>query len=227
MKNATNAPKQDRHQLPLLYRIISVVSIAYFLYYLWWRATSTLNPDALVFSWVLLLAEAFGVLSYILFSWMTQDISPNRTHKPPRSGLSVDIFIPTYNENIEILEATMVGCRKIKYPHRTYILDDGKREEVKQLATLLGCVYLSRPTNEHAKAGNINYALSKTAGEFIVILDADMVPQPDFLERTLGYFEDEKLAFIQMPQEFYNQDSIQHDQEQNCRSAGRGIRRGP
>jgi cellulose synthase (UDP-forming) len=214
MKNATNAPGDDRHQLPLLYRMISAVSIAYFLYYLWWRATASLNPSALVFSWVLLLAEAFGVLSYILFSWMTQDISPNRTYRSPRSGMKVDIFIPTYNESIEILEATMVGCRKIKYPHRTYILDDGKRDEVKQLATLLGCIYLSRPTSEHAKAGNINYALSKTAGDFIVILDADMVPQPDFLDRTLGYFEDEKLAFIQTPQEFYNQDSIQHDQEQ-------------
>ena len=186
----------------------------YFVYYLWWRATSTLNPNALFFSWVLLLAEAFGVLSYILFAWMTQDVSSNRAYKPPRAGVSVDIFIPTYNESIEILEATMVGCRKIKYPHRTYILDDGKREEVKQLALLLGCIYLSRPTNEHAKAGNINYALAKTAGEFIVVLDADMVPQPDFLDRTLGYFEDEKLAFIQMPQEFYNQDSIQHDREE-------------
>ncbi len=214
MKNTTKTPQENNHQIPLLYRIISALSIAYFLYYLWWRATSTLNPDALVFSWVLLLAEAFGVLSYILFSWMTQDISPNRTYKPPLPGLKVDIFIPTYNENLEILEATMVGCRKIKYPHRTYILDDGKRKEVKQLASLLGCIYLSRPTNEHAKAGNINYALSRTAGEFIVVLDADMVPQPDFLDWTLGYFEDEKLAFIQMPQEFYNQDSIQHDPEQ-------------
>jgi cellulose synthase (UDP-forming) len=214
MKYATHAPRGDNHQIPLLYRILSFISIAYFLYYLWWRATSSLNLNALVFSWVLLLAEAFGVLSYILFAWMTQDISPSRTYKPPRSGLSVDIFIPTYNENIEILEATLVGCRKIKYPHRTYILDDGKRDEVKQLATLLGCIYLTRPTNEHAKASNINYALSKTAGEFIVVLDADMVPQPDFLDRTLGYFEDEKLAFIQMPQEFYNQDLVQHDQEQ-------------
>jgi cellulose synthase (UDP-forming) len=182
------------------------------LYYLWWRVTFTLNPGALVFSWILVLAEAFGVLSYLLFAWMTQDISSNRTQKAPRSGQTVDIFVPTYNESLEILEATMVGCRKIKYPHTTYILDDGKREEVKQLASLLGCQYLTRPTNEHAKAGNINHALAKTQGEFIVILDADMVPQPNFLDRTLGYFEDEKLAFIQMPQEFYNQDSIQHDQ---------------
>lgn len=214
MKNSTNTPTDRTRQSPLFLGIISAVSIAYFLYYLWWRATSTLNPNAPFISWVLLLAEAFGVLSYILFAWMTQDISPNRMHKPPRPGLAVDIFVPTYNESIEILEATMVGCRRIRYPHKTYILDDGKREEVKQLALRLGCIYLSRPTNEHAKAGNINYAITKSTGDFIVVLDADMVPQPDFLDRTLGYFEDEKLAFIQMPQEFYNQDSIQHDQEE-------------
>jgi cellulose synthase (UDP-forming) len=213
MKNSTNPPTDGTRQSPPFLGIISAVSIAYFLYYLWWRATSTLNPNAPFISWVLLVAEAFGVLSYILFAWMTQDISPNRMHKPPRAGLAVDIFVPTYNESIEILEATMVGCRRIRYPHKTYILDDGKREEVKQLALRLGCIYLSRPTNEHAKAGNINYAITKSTGDFIVVLDADMVPQPDFLDRTLGYFEDEKLAFIQMPQEFYNQDSIQHDQE--------------
>ena len=211
MKNSTKKAMDGKRQNPPLLGLISIVSILYFLYYLWWRTISTLNPDALFFSWVLLLAEAFGVLSYMLFAWMTQDISPNRTYKSPRSGLSVDIFVPTYNESLEILEATMVGCRKIKYPHKTYVLDDGNREEVKQLALLLGCTYLTRPTNEHAKAGNINYALTMTDGEFIVVLDADMVPQPDFLDRTLGYFEDDKLAFIQMPQEFYNQDSIQHD----------------
>ncbi|MGH2582757.1 MAG: glycosyltransferase [Anaerolineales bacterium] len=65
--------------------------------------------------------------------------------------------------------------------------------------------------NTHHKAGNINHALTVTGGEFIAILDADMVPQTDFIDRTLGYFEDEKLAFVQTPQEFYNQDSIQHD----------------
>lgn len=196
-------------------RVITIISIAYFIYYLWWRATSTLNPEALIFSWFLLAAEAFGVFTYILFAWMTQDISPQKSHKIPMKGLLVDIFIPTFNEDAEILEATLTGCKKIIYPHTTYILDDGKRQEIEQLAQHLGAHYISRPTHENAKAGNINYALAQTHGEYIVLLDADMVPQSNLLDRTLNYFDEEKLGFIQLPQEFYNQDSIQHDDQKS------------
>lgn len=196
---------------PLLMRLIYLSSIAVLFYYLWWRLTSTFNPQALVFSWVLWLAEAFGVFNYLLFAWMTQDVSAPYPHREPKAGLCVDVFVPTYDESLEILEATLIGCRGIRYPHQTYVLDDGKRPEVAQLASRLDSIYIARPTNEYAKAGNINYALTQTRGEFIVILDADMVPQPDYLDRTLGYFTDEKLAFVQLPQEFYNQDSIQHD----------------
>lgn len=193
-------------------RFFSLLAIGVMVYYLWWRATQTLNPEAIVFSWVLWAAEAFGVLNFILFSWMTWNIAPTRPYRPPKPGLTVDIFIPTYNEDLEILEATLSGCRLITYPHTTYVLDDGRRPAVQELARRMGCEYITRPNNQHAKAGNINYALAQTKGEFIVVLDADMIPKPHFLERTLGYFEDEKLAFVQLPQEFYNTDSIQHDQ---------------
>lgn len=210
MEKTFETLKSKQRYKQLLLRFISVVSIAYFLYYLWWRAAYTLNPQALAFSWVLLLAEAFGVVSFILFSWMTQDVSPRYPYKTPRAGVRVDVFIPTYNEGIDILEATLTGCRCITYPHQTYVLDDGDRAEVRELAQRMDCRYIARPVHDHAKAGNINYALTKTDGEFIVLLDADMVPQPGYIDRTLGYFENEKLAYIQMPQEFYNQDSIQH-----------------
>jgi cellulose synthase (UDP-forming) len=206
MKNS----KQKIYNPPLL-EIITIVAIAYFVYYLWWRATATMNPDNLFMSWLLWGAEAFGVFSYVLFSWFTRNIAPSLPHKHPASGLKVDIFIPTYNEDVEILEATLVGCNQVRYPHKTYVLDDGDRPQVKELASRLGCEYITRPVHDHAKAGNINHALIHTDGEFIVILDADMVPQPEYLDRTLGYFEDEKLALIQLPQEFYNWDSIQHD----------------
>jgi len=201
--------QMSRYNPPLL-KLISVISLVYFLYYLWWRITHTMNPNALLFSWGLFLAEAFGVFSYFLFAWMTRDISPLPSRIPSRDDLKVDIFVPTYNEDVDILEATLVGCRNVRYPHRTYLLDDGNRREVRDLADRLGAVYLARPTHEHAKAGNINYALKHTDSDFVAILDADMVPQPDYLDRTLGYFEDEQLALIQLPQEFYNQDSIQH-----------------
>ncbi len=185
---------------------------AYMVFYLIWRALETINPQVPVLSWLLWGAEAFSVVNYLLFSWMTRRIDPPVPYRPPRPGLSVDVFIPTYNEDIEILEATLTGCRLMTYPHRTYLLDDGRREEVRKLAERFGVGYITRPDNRHAKAGNLNHALKQTNGEFIVVLDADMVPQPNFLERTLGYFEDERLAFVQLPQEFYNLDSVQHDQ---------------
>ena len=195
---------------PPLLPFFSFISIAFFIYYLVWRAIATLNPQFPFFSWLLWSAEAFGVFSYILFTFFTRNIDPLRPYVKPAKGLKVDVFIPTYNEDLDIVEATMIGCGKITYPHTTYVLDDGNRPQVKELAARLGCEYITRPTHEHAKAGNINYALQRTSGDFIVILDADMVPQPGYLDRTLGYFEDEKLALIQLPQEFYNQDSIQH-----------------
>ena len=209
-KPSAFATGRDSHR-PLFLQVVSVLAIAYLSYYIWWRVTATLNPDALLFSWVLVLAEAFGVISYIIFAWMTQDTSPTRLYRPPRSGLTVDILVPTLDESLDILEATLIGCNQVSYPHHTYILDDGRRPAVKDLTRRLGCQYLTRETDEHAKAGNINAALPRTSGEFVVILDADMVPQRDFLHKTLGYFEEARLAFIQMPQEFYNRDSIQHD----------------
>lgn len=103
-----------------------------------------------------------------------------------------------------------MGVQQIRYPHETYVLDDGNRPEVAELARELGCHYLARPTREHAKAGNLNYGLQHSSGEFVAVLDADHVPVPEFLDRLLGYFSDERVAFVQAPQEFANIDSYQH-----------------
>lgn len=204
------------HARPGIAAMISVTCIAYLAYYIWWRATYTLNPDAHLFSWLVLFAESFVVINFILFTWMTRDISPLKIYRPAPAGLKVDIFIPTFNESLNILEPTLLGCQGIGYPHTTYVLDDGHRAEVASLAKAYGCEYIARAQNTHAKAGNINNALRQTDGEFIAVLDADMVPQPNFLDRTLGYFvEDANLALVQLPQEFYNQDSIQHHQHQH------------
>ena len=181
------------------------------IFYIIWRIAETFNPQAWLLSFLLWSAETFGVVNFVLFFWMTWRVNPIVPYRPPKPGLKVDVFIPTYNEDEEILEATLAGCRRLTYPHRAYLLDDGRRESVRRLAERLGVGYITRPDNRHAKAGNLNHALQHTDGEFIVILDADMVPQPELIERTLGYFEDEKLAFVQLPQEFYNRDSVQHD----------------
>jgi cellulose synthase (UDP-forming) len=98
----------------------------------------------------------------------------------------------------------------MRYPHRTFVLDDGRRTEVKALCDELGCEYVTRDTNEHAKAGNWNHAFARTSGAFIATFDADHVPRADFLERTLGFFADPKVAFVQVPQRYHNLDSLQH-----------------
>ncbi|MFH1486935.1 MAG: glycosyltransferase family 2 protein [Chloroflexota bacterium] len=194
---------------PRVARTVACISAVATVCYLLWRCSSTLNSEALLFSILLVGAEAMGFLQCLLFAFMTWDVH-HRAAFRRRSGLAVDVFVPTYNEEVDILEATLIGCQAIRYPHTTYVLDDGRRPAVQALAQRLDCQYLTREDNRHAKAGNLNAALSRTSGQFIAVLDADTVPQPDFLDKTLGYFTDKNVALVQLPQEFYNVDSLQH-----------------
>jgi cellulose synthase (UDP-forming) len=94
------------------------------------------------------------------------------------------------------------------------VLDDGRRDWLEELATQLGCRYLTRPDNNHAKAGNINHALRHVAGladppEFVSVLDADFVPLPEFLTRATCLFRDQGVGVVQTPQHFINADPIQ------------------
>ncbi len=122
---------------------------------------------------------------------------------------SVDILIPTYNEPEFILRRTIIGCQALDYAYkRISLLDDTRRPEMKALAAELGCEYLSRADNRHAKAGNLNHAIAHTSGELIVCFDADFIPTRNFLTRTVGFFQDEKVALVQTPQSFYSADPV-------------------
>ncbi|MFW3367568.1 glycosyltransferase family 2 protein [Rhodococcus qingshengii] len=119
------------------------------------------------------------------------------------------MFITTYNEPIDLVMRTAVAAKAIEYLHTTWILDDGNRSELAAAASSAGVGYLTRSSNWvgkplHAKAGNLNNALLETDGEFLLILDADQVPEPQILHRTLGYFRDPKMALVQTPQYFVN-----------------------
>lgn len=192
-----------------LRRVVAVASMIVTLYYLYWRVTETFNESALFFSWALFVAECFGTLTTFLFFFAVwRPIS--RAVPEPLAGRTVDVLVPTKNEPGSILRKTLLACNDLKYPHRTLLLDDGNRPEVKALCEELGCVYLARESHEHAKAGNVNFGLKHSTAEFIAIFDADHAPLPHFIDRLIGYFRDEKVAFAQAPQEFYNIDSFQH-----------------
>ena len=196
---------------------LAVISLAFGLYWIWWRWTETLNPDAMLFSIVLVSAETWGLVSSFLFVANAWHVT-NRQPPPAPPGRSVDVFITVYNEPLEIVRRTAIGARAIRYPHRTYILDDGKRDDLRALTEELGIGYIRRVGNAHAKAGNLNHAISVTSADFILQLDADHVPLPNIIHRMIGYFNDPKVAFIQSPQDFYNTDSFTHVVNEQARS---------
>jgi cellulose synthase (UDP-forming) len=188
--------------------------------YFIWRTLVTMNfasVPSTVLSVFLYAIEATGVLVLIMTSlqsiWSTDRLrraQADRYELDIRSGLyvpSVDVFIPTYNEPEFIVRRTAIGCQAMDYPNKTvYILDDTRRPHIRALAQELGCKYITRDDNTHAKAGNLNNALPQSHGELILIMDADFVPFKSFLMRTVGFFQQENVALLQTPQDFYNPD---------------------
>lgn len=118
--------------------------------------------------------------------------------------VTVDVFITTYGEELDTIRATAEAARDMSGEHVTWILDDGRSPQVQELAGEVGVRYLTRETNEGAKAGNINHGLSRSDGEFFVILDADFVASPDFLVETVPFFAQDEVAFVQTPQVYGN-----------------------
>ena len=193
----------------LLLRILSVVTVITGLNYVVWRVFFSLNLEAWWIAIPLVLAEAYSLIDVTLFA-MTMWRARTRPKPPaPVDGLTVDVFITTYNEPIDMVIETARAARDIRYPHETWILDDGARDEMRLAAEEIGVGYIKRGddwTNRplHAKAGNLNNALMSTHGEFMLILDADQIPDPRILDATLGYFNDPLVALVQTPQEFGN-----------------------
>lgn len=196
-------------------RLLVAAYVVLAIIYLGWRAT-TLNPEAPIFSRVVYGAELFGFATTLLHFFMVWRLTV-RVSPAPHPGMTVDVFIPTYNEPLEIVRRTLLAARNIDYPHGTWLLDDGNRPEMAALAAQMGVRYVARTDNTHAKAGNLNNALRLSRAEFVAIFDADHAPKRNFLDETLGYFQDPGLAFVQTPQDFFNLDSYQHRRKRGDR----------
>ncbi len=191
-----------------LRHLAGIIYIASSLLYLGWRLT-VFNENAITLSTMYFIADVIAVVLgffAIFASWHYR----HREAPPAAPGLSVDVLIPVYKEPAGMIRRTVEGALAIRYPHKTWLLDDGRRDELRELARELGCEYLVRPDNLHAKAGNLNQALSQTKGDFIAVFDADHIPQPTALDATLGFFSDPKVAMVQTPQDYFNIDAMQY-----------------
>ena len=187
--------------------MLIVLSLTVSCRYIWWRYTSTLNwddPVSLVCGLILLFAETYAwivlVLGYFQVVWPLNR-QPVPLPKDMSLWPSVDIFVPTYNEDLNVVKNTIYASLGIDWPKdklNIWILDDGGREEFRQFAQNVGVKYIARTTHEHAKAGNINNALKYAKGEFVSIFDCDNVPTRSFLQMTMGWFLKEKQLTIRI-----------------------------
>jgi cellulose synthase (UDP-forming) len=202
--------RKSRRRLQLAFgRLLVVLAILFSIRYFYWRATTTMNPVAMWFFYLFLVVELLNFLEALLF-YFTAWKPVHHASPTPLPGRTVDILITTYDEPVELLRETLVCAVSVRYPHKTYVLDDGNRPEVRALTEELGCNYIARTERTHAKAGNLNNGLRQTDGEFLVTLDADHIPMPELIDQLVGFVADPKVAAVQATQDFYNLDSFQH-----------------
>jgi len=194
----------------LLIRSVALLALAVTTAYLGWRLLATLNLDAWWVAVPMFALEVHAAVGLGLFTFSLWDVDSRPVRRRLRRLPRVAVAIPTYNEGPEILVPTIAAARALEPAHETWVLDDGNRPEIAELAAALGAHYLARETNEHAKAGNLNHALQVIDADILAVLDADHVAAPDFLTATLGYFADPRVALVQSPQDFYNVTSFEH-----------------
>ncbi|MCW3124111.1 MAG: hypothetical protein JWQ38_3603 [Flavipsychrobacter sp.] len=178
--------------------IISVLRLADW----WFRNEHIGNPVLYV---ILSLAIWYSIFRLILI-WINYLGISNAQHINAPEGLSVAIFTTSSpGEPLGMFEKTLEACSRITYPHTTYLLDDTQDPAFREVAERYGAVWLELVGLPGAKAGKINRALELTKEDFILVLDPDHIPFPEFLDHTLGYFHDTKVGFVQVSQAYYNQ----------------------
>jgi cellulose synthase (UDP-forming) len=207
---------------------LMLISITATFRYGWWRvqllveyfsdqSNSRFGIDS-VFMLILLSAEAYTILIMVL-GYMQTMRPLKRTPIPlPNSEAlwpHVDVLIPTYNEPLSLVRYTALAANAIDYPPEklhVYILDDGTRKEFQEFAQAAGIGYVTRVEHAHAKAGNINHALTTLNSEYVAIFDCDHVPTRSFLQMTLGWLlADPRLAMLQTPHHFYSPDPFERN----------------
>ncbi len=205
--------------------------------YIAWRTTNTIVYTGMADFIPMMLLYVAEIYSFVVFvCGLIINVMPlerssanvlNENELP-----FVDVLIPTFNEPPDLVKITATGCTLMDYPKnklRISLLDDGATEarlksqdpEISNAAKTrkkilesfckkIGIEYRTRKNNKHAKAGNINAALSSCSGELLLILDSDHVPTRDFLKRTVSFFQkDPKLFLVQTPHFMINANPVE------------------
>jgi cellulose synthase (UDP-forming) len=210
---------------PVIRAVFAAFAIVIAIRYAYWRTVDTMMPTAFgpsdntIWSWLFYLTEMMLLVEGLVYLLMMSrrrdrhvEADDNERWYATQSAAqlpSVDVLIPTYNEGWDVLQKTLVGALALDYPNvYVHVLDDGSRDWLKEECESLGVSYIRRPDRAHAKAGNINYALTVTHADLVLVFDADFVAQRNFLKRTVGFFRDKRVGLVQVPHHFFNSDPV-------------------
>jgi glycosyl transferase family 2/glycosyl hydrolase family 26 len=187
-------------------RLASVIVLATGIFYLAWRPSTIDETGALGLAFYVVETLNFGLLVLTAFLlWRVRQ----RSAAPAPAGGSLDVFITVCGEPEALVEETLRAALAIAYPHRTYLLNDGRLagkdswRAIEELAARYDVPCLTRTTGARGKAGNLNHALSLTGGDFVAVLDADHQASRTFGDELLGYFADPKVSLVTTRQEFH------------------------
>ena len=217
-------PQPYSATLEVLFQVLAIATIILGVWYLHWRWAESLNPHALWFAIPLVIAESLAfvgtILTFLNF-WMIRDFEQKSLPETMADvveekyknfignrPINIDIYFPVYNEEPELVRLSVQAAKKVKklpsWNVKIYLLDDSKNPEMVKMATDEGIERITRDNRKGYKAGALAHALTQTKGDFIVICDADTRVFPDLLIKTMGYFRDPKVAWVQTPQWFYD-----------------------
>ena len=146
-----------------------VVAVVGLVGYLSWRVAYTLPVGGWNRSVALALVtfEALPLIGLVVKAATLWNIdahpAPDVAMLP--EGTRVVVLIPTYNEPLQVIAPTVVAACALAPAHETWVLDDGDRPWVADMCAAYGARYVSRPTHDHAKAGNLNHALDVLAAD--------------------------------------------------------------
>ncbi len=173
-----------------------------FYYFSWWFIDDRIRSPWLV---ILLGFAALYAGIQLVGNWALYLFAHQRSKTSPwPQGMTIDVYVTAYNESHELVERALSAATKMRGEYRTWLLDDGNDPSLASMADRFGAGYLTREGHQNAKAGNINSALEQTNGDIVAIFDIDHAPDIDFLEKSLGYFADSEIGFVQVMLTFNN-----------------------
>lgn len=186
-----------------------------------YKWTQVADWDRHLFATALVSFALFFALGIQFARWLFLLLMVRPIPMEPETGRQVAMvttFVPGL-ESLAMLRRTLTAMVGVRYPHQTWVLDEGDCAKVKELCRELGVHHYSRkyrpeyladqgPFKVRTKYGNFNAWLEEIGYQhyqFVACFDPDHVPCEDYLERTLGYLTDPAVGYVQAAQVYYNQ----------------------